>query len=835
MTSPLIQQLRDHDLWQPPKLPGSITSSDLYQNAVEDGWHEWIETPLDFEAMKHGYVYDQSRGLDDKPAYWLDGHWVLHDGTVVPIEDEEDAIGYVGMGDLFMRFAEGFLFHTKEPLAGHPYTFLPWHRRIVAPLFGWVHSENKYRRYQNVVVEVAKKNAKALCGSTPIPTANGFKPHGSLVVGDKLFDQHGKPCEVIHVHPPTEINYEVHFSNGEVIRCNEEHLWVVEEHGWLERYIKYETLPLREINLRWRLARFYVRKPDGERVTIVAVRKIPPVPGNCITVSGDGTYLCGQTMIPTHNSALMSVIALYCMYAEGTPKAYVFSCACDRNQARIIYDESKHYVMGSPYLANAIEVVDSRGRLVHQPSGSFYAVLSADAHRNDGIDSYCTLIDEIHRHKDRRLYTVMKRAGRARPQKLLAVITTYGPSLSDGSIWAEVHNEAKAILAGQRPEAWRHLCFIASAEPIPVTLTAPGKIGDTTLEVSRLEQPLEKGTLTFDSGDEKVDVVVTHDAPRFGTSIQVEPLTAELQIYAEAEGNTDWKSDHAIRRANPAVGQIFPVEEIRKDINEARSPEAEAETKQLSLNIVSGSGRKWISTTAWQALSRYQVQPRGLAGRRCFGGLDLSFSNDLTAFALAFPNWGDGETYESVESPRLDLLVWAWLPSFAIEDREEKEKMPYRLIASQDYLIPGKGPVRLCEGPTIDYAQLVTDIKEITAFFDCRCVAYDNRFAQFCRTQLEEAGLLMVEHRQGPVGMAPACKRFHEMVYGGILAHGDNPVLDRAIEGAQLAPPNRDGMTYITKSHSLSRIDPAVAAVMAVHFACDPPEGTASSFVSIWG
>lgn len=700
ITSPLIQQLHDYDLWQPPKLPTEIVQSDIYQMAVEDGWHEWIETPLDFTAMKNGYVYDQSRCLDDKPAYWLDGQWILHDGTIVPMDDEAEAIGYVGKGDAFMRFAEGFLFHTKEPLAGQPYRFLPWMRRVIAPLFAWVHTgPGRYRRFQNLTVEIAKKNAK---------------------------------------------------------------------------------------------------------------------------------------------SSLMSVIALYCMYAEGTPKAYVFSCACDRNQAKIIYDESKNYVMGSPDLKDVIEVVDSRGRLVHQPSGSYYAVLSADAHRNDGIDSYCTLVDEIHRHRDRRLYTVMKRAGRARPQKLLAVITTYGPSTTDGSIWAETHNEAKAILAGQRPEAWRHLCFIASAEEIPVIITAPAKAGDTRLEVTRLEQPLEAGTLEFDLSDltgeaeHKVQVVVAKDAPRFGTELEVEPLPVDLPIFSESVGNKDWQSDHAIRRANPAVGQIFPLEEIRKDINEARSPEAEAETKQLSLNIVSGGGRKWISGAAWQALSRYQVQPRGLLGRRCFGGLDLSFSNDLTAFALAFPSWGDGESHESVASPRLDLLVWAWVPSFAIEEREEKEKMPYRHISKQDYLISGKGPVRICEGSTIDYAQVVQEVKEIVQHFGLRCIAYDERFAQFCRAQLEEAGMMMVAHRQGPTGMGPACKRFHEMVYNDILAHGDNPVLDRAVEGAQLAPPNRDGMTYVTKAHSLSRIDPLVAAVMATHFACDPPEGT-GGYVSIWG
>ncbi len=82
----------------------------------------------------------------------------------------------------------------------------------------------------------------------------------------------------------------------------------------------------------------------------------------------DGTYLCGETMLPTHNSAIMSVIALYMLVADGTPRASCFTAACDRNQARIIYDEAAHMVKDSPVLSNIITVVDSRGRLVHQPS-----------------------------------------------------------------------------------------------------------------------------------------------------------------------------------------------------------------------------------------------------------------------------------------------------------------------------------------------------------------------------------------------------------------------------------------------------------------------------------
>ncbi len=87
--------------------------------------------------------------------------------------------------------------------------------------------------------------------------------------------------------------------------------------------------------------------------------------------------------------------------------------------------------------------------------------------------------------------------------------------------------------------------------------------------------------------------------------------------------------------------------------------------------------------------------------------------------------------------------------------------------------------------------------------------------------------------------MSPPCKRFSELVYKGWLAHGDNPVLDRAIEGAVTHPPDKAGNTYLSKGKSHSRIDPLVAGVMAVGFCCDPPTDNSGAWSNaasgMWG
>lgn len=48
-------------------------------------------------------------------------------------------------------------------------------------------------------------------------------------------------------------------------------------------------------------------------IALKSVERIAPVSGNCITVEGDGMYLVGRFMIPTHNSTLMMMFFLWVM------------------------------------------------------------------------------------------------------------------------------------------------------------------------------------------------------------------------------------------------------------------------------------------------------------------------------------------------------------------------------------------------------------------------------------------------------------------------------------------------------------------------------------------
>ncbi|WIB65553.1 ATP-binding protein [Curtobacterium sp. MCBD17_040] len=70
---------------------------------------------------------------------------------------------------------------------------------------------------------------KALSLDTPIPTPSGWRKNGDLRVGDQVFDRHGRPTTITALSPLFEQSdlYEVKFDDGQIIKADGQHRWVV--------------------------------------------------------------------------------------------------------------------------------------------------------------------------------------------------------------------------------------------------------------------------------------------------------------------------------------------------------------------------------------------------------------------------------------------------------------------------------------------------------------------------------------------------------------------------------------------------------------------------------
>ena len=111
--------------------------------------------------------------------------------------------------------------------------------------------------------------------------------------------------------------------------------------------------------------------------------------------------------IPKKNgkSELAAAVALL-LLCEGEQRGEIYSCAADKNQAKIVFDVAADMVRFSKSLSKRIKIYESQKKLEYLPTKSTYQVLSADVSNKHGFNTHGVIFDELHTQPNRKLYDV---------------------------------------------------------------------------------------------------------------------------------------------------------------------------------------------------------------------------------------------------------------------------------------------------------------------------------------------------------------------------------------------------------------------------------------------
>lgn len=123
-------------------------------------------------------------------------------------------------------------------------------------------------------------------------------------------------------------------------------------------------------------------------------------------------------------STLASGLALYMLTKDGEDGAEVYAIATKKDQAKIVWEESKRMIKKSPEL-NELCKCRING-IFYDTNESIYKALASDSDSLDGLNSYCVLADEVHAWKDKNLQDVMYDSMSAREQPLFIEFSTMG-------------------------------------------------------------------------------------------------------------------------------------------------------------------------------------------------------------------------------------------------------------------------------------------------------------------------------------------------------------------------------------------------------------------------
>ncbi len=298
-------------------------------------------------------------------------------------------------------------------------------------------------------------------------------------------------------------------------------------------------------------------------------------------------------------------------------------------------------------------------------------------------------------------------------------------------------------------------------------------------------------------------------------------------LYAVPMEEEDIWNEEVWKLANPGLGDFRSLVEMRDFASKARRmPSMAATFRNLYLNQRVSASAHFISPEVW----KQNGDPADLGAfddNICFGGLDLSGKNDLTALIMTATD-ASGITH---------VLPFFFTPEDNLRDRADRDKVPYTLWVSQGFLIavPGK---------TIDYRYVAQKLGELHGSMKIGGIKFDRwRVADLQRDLIAEGidawidgqdveipgGLRLVPHGQGFKDMSPAVERLEDILIEGKIRHGNHPVLTMCAANTRVQADPAGGRKF-DKMKSTGRIDGTVALAMAISAAAEGVEDTTSVY-----
>lgn len=185
------------------------------------------------------------------------------------------------------------------------------------------------------------------------------------------------------------------------------------------------TIVLHESHVFFLVNLFGFRKPDGTRRFTTALFAVAR---------------------KNAKSTLASVIGLYCQTCEGENGPQVIAAATTGQQARIVFNVAKKMVEKTADLRSAFGLSPFANAIASFNNGGSFKPINAKASTQDGLNPSCTILDELHAHKNHDLLNVLTSAAGARGNPLVLYLTTEG--YANPGPWEEEREFAKKVLRG---------------------------------------------------------------------------------------------------------------------------------------------------------------------------------------------------------------------------------------------------------------------------------------------------------------------------------------------------------------------------------------------------
>lgn len=284
------------------------------------------------------------------------------------------------------------------------------------------------------------------------------------------------------------------------------------------------------------------------------------------------------------------------------------------------------------------------------------------------------------------------------------------------------------------------------------------------------------------------------------------------------DDDDDWKSEAALRKANPNFDVSVRGDYLRARQRDAiRTPRKAGPFKTKHLNLWVSARSAYFDIEAWRRCHDPTMPVRAaeaielaeLQGRRCILGLDLASKVDIAALEYLFPPIGEKATKED---PFIRIGRY-FLPADTVADVEA-----YQGWDAQELL-------DVTSGNIVDYEEIFAAITDAASRFQLEAVAYDPHQATMLVTKLTNEGIPVLEYRPMVLNFSEPMKQLDAFTRAQLIRHAGCPVMEWQMSNVvaqadakdNVYPRKPDGQNHL-------KIDNPVALISALGVAMSKEE-----------
>tara|TARA_Y100000401_G_scaffold5734_1_gene3881 strand:+ start:1736 stop:3280 length:1545 start_codon:yes stop_codon:yes gene_type:complete len=268
-------------------------------------------------------------------------------------------------------------------------------------------------------------------------------------------------------------------------------------------------------------------------------------------------------------------------------------------------------------------------------------------------------------------------------------------------------------------------------------------------------------------------------------------------VIYESDPDADIQDEETWKQSNPNYGVSLKKEYMERESQRATDTPTYLNTfRRLHLNQWTDSDVAWIGHKEW-LLCKEKINYDELKGMKCWGGLDLASTRDISAFVLVFK-----------KDEKFIILPKFFIPEDNAYKRYEKDKIDYPTWIRQGYIDGTNGDV-------CDYEYIKKTIMDLGEKYNIQSISYDRWNATQLVLSLQDEGFEMDGFGQGYRSMSAPTKEFEKLILGQQIIHDGNPVMTWMMNNVSIME-DPAGNIKCARNKSKEKIDGVIATIMGL-------------------